>query len=159
MTACELPMYRRSGELAGVAIVDPEDYEWASQFKWSLSAQGYAVRKKGGRKGKVVLLHRELLGCEKGDGVVVDHINGDRLDCRRSNMRKGDYLLNGQNVKAIGGSRYRGVSWINDKRKWRAAGRMSDGRYKHLGYFADEDAAGEVALEWRRQTMPGYVER
>ncbi len=76
-----------------VALVDSEDYERLNQFKWYASKQGkgkkfYAVRcidtrHKDG-KYKKIWLHREVMNCP--DGMVVDHLSGVGLDCRRSNL-------------------------------------------------------------------------
>ncbi len=80
-----------------VALVSPEDAE-LTLVKWSatnnrLCKQGipkwYAVR---GSNGKRRYLHREVFkrmrGRECRTGYVVDHINGDGLDCRRENLRE-----------------------------------------------------------------------
>lgn len=63
-------------------LVDDDDYEKYSKLKWNLSDTGYAVRK---NKGKTTRLHREIMNCP--DGKVVDHLNGNRLDCRKNNLR------------------------------------------------------------------------
>lgn len=67
------------------AIVDDADAGLAS-MTWSLHNRGYAVTKRW-ENGKTfsTLLHRLLMG--NPEGMQVDHINGDRLDCRRSNLR------------------------------------------------------------------------
>lgn len=65
------------------AIVDDSDWEAVSPFKWYCSKNGYVVSGMG--KSVPVYLHRFLMGFPKGK--MVDHINGDKLDCRRSNMR------------------------------------------------------------------------
>mgnify|MGYP002394429318 FL=1 len=50
-------------------------------------------------------------------------------------------------------SRYRGVHWDKQKRKWRAEHYLNGRRY-HLGFFDSEDEAGAVAARWRKQNMP-----
>lgn len=80
----ELPLYG-----GHVAQIDQEDWALVCDRKWHLSSHGYA-RTTLYEKGKLVsveYLHRILMGCTKGDDIVVDHINRDRLDCRRGNMR------------------------------------------------------------------------
>ena len=68
-----------------VAIVDDEDYEWLSQWKWHYDK--YACRRKstGYKQSKIVFMHREILGYE-GE-LDVDHINKDRIDNRKCNLR------------------------------------------------------------------------
>ena len=78
----EIPLTRGKA-----AIVDDEDYESLSLHHWSCSKTGYAMR--GFREGgKMVYLkmHHAILG-KPLQGYVVDHINGDRLDNRRCNLR------------------------------------------------------------------------
>lgn len=65
------------------AIVDDEDYDAMSRFKWHFSeAGGYARRNS---REKNILMHRQIL--EVPDGKHTDHRNGDGLDNRRSNLR------------------------------------------------------------------------
>lgn len=95
------------------AIVDPEDFEWADQFRWfctrDLKTTGYAARhaKVDGRKG-LLWLHREVLvravGPAPGPGYVGDHINGNRLDDRRANLR---WATKSQNARNVHGVAYR----------------------------------------------------
>ncbi len=106
-----------------VAIIDLEDFERVSQFKWSAQL----VKTKSGElfygfrtvwldKQSVpkprqlrILLHRFILNAPTGS--VVDHINRDPLDCRRSNMRIGTQAQNIVNRDMrTGPSGYKGVS-------------------------------------------------
>jgi hypothetical protein len=68
-----------------VTIIDAEDFELVSQYKWCAQRSGntdYAHR----RHGKTtVKLHRVLLVAP--DGMHVDHVNGNGLDNRRENLR------------------------------------------------------------------------
>lgn len=80
-----------------VAIVDDCDVHLAT-FKWHIRRDRgviYAVRKIAETKASV-FLHREVLGFGSGDPIV-DHMNGNGLDCRRSNLRPASHLLNARN--------------------------------------------------------------
>lgn len=68
------------------AIVDNEDFKKISQHKWHLSTQGYAFRcfRENG-KMKNILMHRLINKTQKGK--LTDHIDGDKLNNRRNNLR------------------------------------------------------------------------
>ncbi len=78
------------------AIVDDGDFEWLNQWRWSL-ASGYArrcTRKTEGHR-RWVLMHRVIN--KTPHGMETDHINGDRLDNQKSNLRTVDKSKNGMN--------------------------------------------------------------
>lgn len=141
-------------DAAGVWIkVDKADAEEVSRHWWAVGGPGYPMAKING-KGWAVYLHRFLFGLETGDGVQVDHINQDKLDNRRSNLRICDNALNRQNGRSLGGSsKFRGVSWNREKQKWEAYVGLNHRRAR-LGYFTDEVAAAEAASEFRAAHMP-----
>jgi hypothetical protein len=135
------------------AVVDDEDYEWLNQWKWCvMETQGlfYAVRRvytapRPHRKSKAILMHRLILrAVEAPRCVKVDHINGDGLDNRRSNLRLATNGQNGCNRGAQSNnhsSGLKGVYWFNQTGKWTAKITVN-GRTHHLGYFDDiEEAA------------------
>ena len=64
------------------ALVDDEDYEWLSQWKWYCSTTGYAVR---GCKNRILYMHREI--AKTKPGMLTDHINRNKLDNRKENLR------------------------------------------------------------------------
>jgi hypothetical protein len=130
--------------------VDDEDYEWLNQWKWYAHKVGkikkkyYAVRKshdkvKENDGRKLIGMHRIIMNPPKNR--VVDHINHNSLDNRRSNLRIVTNRQNMQNLENKGSSKYPGVSWYSPKNKWRASIHLKDG-WKHIGYFLNErDAA------------------
>lgn len=68
---------------AGQTITaDAEDYEKISKYSWAISKTGYAVARINKR---TVKMHRYILDCTTDD--VVDHINNNRLDNRKNNLR------------------------------------------------------------------------
>lgn len=76
-------------------IVDREDAFNVAYFIWSISDQNGKPYAKRWFEGKLVYLHRWLV--DAGPGQIVDHINGDTLDCRRSNLRLTDRHGNARN--------------------------------------------------------------
>lgn len=115
--------------------------------KLSIGSHGYA-QVTGVEKGVVVLLHRWLTGCVKGDGRYVDHRDRDRLNCQRANLVVTDARGNSENQPRPKGGAYQARSG-----RWVAAGKT--GRRKvHLGTFDTQAEALAVALEFRRRNLP-----
>lgn len=140
----------RSRRITGVALVDACDWGRLAARRWHLSRSGYAM------SGRSPLMHREVLGLQPGDGKYVDHINGDRLDNRRANLR---VVTNAENMQNRPGanrgatSNHRGVCWDRRTKQWRAQVTLN-GRNHFLGRFDTEDAASRAAAEFRREHMP-----
>jgi hypothetical protein len=150
------------------AIVDPQDYQHLSKYKWRLCrTKGknmlYAersIRLPGGKYSRL-LMHRQLI--EAPEGYVIDHINGCGLDNRRANLRLATVSQNAWNSKKRNPrSGYKGVWFAKDKGQWRAA-IVCHGRRIHLGYFtgkidaakAYDDAAKKYYKEFARLNFPG----
>lgn len=152
-----VPLRRRDGTVRAFAMVDAEDYDWAARFSWSLSPQGYARRREAGGL-RWPSLHRELLslpyerrGASTVDG---DHISGDRLDNRRSNLRIATRAQNHQNRHATRGtSQHRGVSWDPARQQWKAQATLNY-RNHFIGRFNSEEQAAAAAAAWRQEHMP-----
>ena len=85
------------------AVVDAELFDWLNQFSWYAHQHKdtcYAVRKINiGNHNTMLSMHRQILGLSYGDGKIVDHINRDGLDNRRSNIRIVSYPVNCRNHK------------------------------------------------------------
>ena len=125
------------------AVVDAEDYERLSQFTWF--AEGgrktfYAVRKENGRSIK---MHRQITNAP--DHLVVDHIDHNGLNNRRSNLRLATFTQNCQNQRRFvhKSSKYKGVHWNKRSKKW-AAQVTSNNKSHHLGYFKTQDDAARA---------------
>jgi hypothetical protein len=124
------------------AIVDDEDYEWLSQWKWHYTkasrgtSDGYACRgiyQDG--KTSIISMHRLLM--DAPDDLQVDHIDGNGLNNRRSNLRLATPSQQAANRNRWKSSRpFRGVRWVARKKKWRAEITI-DGKVRHIGYFHD----------------------
>lgn len=94
--------------------MDDEDFEKLNKYSWSFCV-GYARRsepEKGSKKINKFLMHREIMNNPKGK--IIDHINGDRLDNRRCNLRECSKSQNGANRVSRGTSKYLGVYLKNN---------------------------------------------
>ena len=138
-----------------VAIVDDEDFKELSKHKWYYHNMGYAVRKiRIGRKAASLLLHVAIMG--KIDGLEIDHVNGDKLDNRRENLRHVTHQQNIQNQRPIRGgmSRYKGVHWHKANKNWISSIR-TDGKVYHLGCY---DSEQEAALAYNKSAIKLFGE-
>lgn len=99
-------------------LVDSEDFERISLHSWCLSSNGYAKRGVF-NQNKTILMHREVMNLKAG---IIDHINGDKLDNRKSNLRLCTISLNGANTRIASNntSGYKGVHWDTRDKKWLA---------------------------------------
>lgn len=125
-------------------MVDDEDYGWLSEHKWSAGqtiwGQWYAHRRSNKH---FVKMHRIILNAP--DGLQVDHINGDGLDNRRSNLRLATSCQNNQNRRSIlvgTTSKFKGVSW-HPHGRWQARIRSGIKTY-YLGSYDNEEAAARA---------------
>lgn len=135
-----------------VALVDDGDFDWLNQWKWYDSGGGkykhYARRFLPPKNGVIrcISMHRLILGLHGSTASIEgDHINGNSLDNRRSNLRKCSTAQNACNRRPQkkNRGRFKGVTWRNDTKKWRAMIRHNK-RLIHLGQF-DDDADAAIA--------------
>lgn len=131
----------------GHALVDDGDFALVSSLKWYVNDSGYALSTSTPR----IRMHRLILG--KKASKYTDHINGNKLDNRRVNLRACTNAQNMRNIpaKKQNTSGFKGVTWQEDCRRWKAQIKVN---YKniHVGIFkVKEDAArayNDAALKY-----------
>jgi two-component SAPR family response regulator len=119
-------------------IVDDEDYEYLSQWKWHLSRFGYAVRK----PKEQIYMHRVIMNTPAG--MSTDHINKDKTDNQKVNLRictTSENMMNRDKQKN-NTSGYKGVFWHERAGRWRAQIRLNR-KSIHLGLFDTPEEACE----------------
>ncbi|MFH1605408.1 MAG: AP2 domain-containing protein [Pseudomonadota bacterium] len=125
------------------ALVDDEDYDWLMQWKWCVlgTENQYAIRggriSDGDRRGKSILMHRELLNPDPEQQV--DHINGNGFDNRRSNLRLCTPNQNRQHITIRQHGQYKGVRQ-HDGGGW-SSYISHDNKQEYLGYYTTEEEA------------------
>jgi len=151
------PSYREIPLTQGhVALVDADDYDWLMNWKWSASywknSDSFYATRGTEWKGKQAsfLMHREILGLRKGDRRVADHISGDTLDNRRSNLRVATVSQNNCNAKLRSDNMTgrKGVCFDKARGLWRAE-ICYEGKRLNLGRFATAELAHERVIAAR----------
>jgi hypothetical protein len=117
-------------------MIDTEDYEKLAKYNWMCHGR-YARRVE---KGQTIHMHRLLMNCP--NGFEVDHINRNRLDNRKSNLR---IVTRQQNMcnkasYAESSSKYKGVSWHSKDRLWHAQIRVNH-KINFIGAYEKEEVA------------------
>lgn len=102
----EVTYYNKKHEKAGVFLVDADIAEKIKGIKWSYISSGYIA---GYKNRKCILLHRFITDCP--EGLVVDHINHNKLDNRLANLRICTQKQNMENATyKLGASNIRGIT-------------------------------------------------
>lgn len=128
-------------------LIDDEDFVLISINKWHLTASGYAGRAiVFNGKQKVLMLHRYLN--KTPDGKQTDHINRNKLDNRKANLRT---VTNAENRFNTGmgknnTSGYKGVV-AGYKGKW-VAQTKSGGQYIYLGCYDTPEQAHKIYVDY-----------
>lgn len=129
------------------ATVDDEDFEYLNQWKWHYGTNGYAMRvtyiRGSGRKNQkneYVLMHR--LVNKTPPNRLTDHINQNKLDNRKANLRNANKSLNSINrpLQPNNKSGYKGVHWFKRLHLWQVYIDRNSKR-KSLGYYTSLDDA------------------
>jgi hypothetical protein len=120
-------------------LVDDDVYPELAQYRWRLNSSGYAVRScKAHDKEIAVCMHREIMHAPRG--LVVDHIDGNKLNCTRANMRLITQQENLMNRRCFKNNRcgYKGVTQQHGK--WHARIQFHE-KLIHLGFWEDQITA------------------
>lgn len=127
-----------------IFLFDLDDFETIKKYCWYKGQHGYALAyiKGTGRNGQRITMHA-LLGYKYGD-----HINHNRADNRKSNLRLATAQENARNhsVQSSNTSGIIGVSWKKDKQKWKAYITVNS-KQIHCGYFGNKEDAIRARLE------------
>lgn len=150
------------------ALVDDEDFELLNSVKWfAHKAQRrdvfYAVRNSGKVNGKktAIYMHRFLMNTPKG--METDHINGDGLDNRRSNLRVVTPVQNHMNSKGIKdtSSKLKGVTFNKRCNRWQSVIGFQGNKMKrnniYIGLFESEEEAGRAYDRKARELYGEYA--
>lgn len=134
-----------------VVLLDSDDWEWASKFKWCVNYwrnRVRAVQRNGPRPNRTrFFLHREVMKRKLGRDFKeeVDHADRNPLNNCRSNLRLATHEQNSRNisVRLKSKSGYTGIYWHAPAKKWHAQIHVK-GKTRSLGLFTDLKRAADV---------------
>lgn len=126
------------------ALIDDEDLWRCLQHTWCLRGRAGYKYPCTSIKGKIVQLHRWLLGVTD-PGILVDHEDRNRLNCQRSNISIVDQITNNMNRcgKINSQQPFKGVRKHYNARGYRAT-LVIKGKQLHLGCFDDPVQAAKA---------------
>lgn len=127
-----------------LALIDEDNFEYLNQWKWQFDSHGYATRRQwiAGGKGKTIKVYLHRLVMDNPVKNKVDHINGNKLDCIRTNLRvctHSQNLMNrGKNINNTSG--FKNIFFDRVRNKWRVEIKVN---YKpiYIGRFTNKEDA------------------
>jgi len=133
----EIELTDRDGNVKAIALADLKEIERIKQYRWCHLSNGYAFTRSN---GEVHYLHTFLMGKRKGH--YIDHINRNRLDNRKANLRFVTPSQSGMNksLRSDSTSGITGVTWNKEVNKWEVRIYLS-GIKHHLGKFINKGEA------------------
>lgn len=137
----QIPLYSRARRSL-FALVDDEDFEYLIDYRWRSNSKGYAIRSHSvDGKEIIVAMHREIM--QPPPGLVVDHIDGNRLNNTRANLRVITQQQNLMNRRVFknNSTGFKGVTFQHGK--WHAR-IEKDGQAIHLSFHDDLKTAALV---------------
>lgn len=136
-----------------VAIVDGEDYPEVSKHTWRLRKDGYVQRTyTNGDKTKHELLHRFIMKPKSNEKI--DHKDGPRWDCRKSNLRKATNQENCFNRRPRNGRSLKGI--YKHGKQWKARIKI-DGKNIYIGIFGTPEEAARAYDEKARKLFGEFA--
>ena len=142
-----IQLYDRQQNVIGEVLIDTEDVNKVKNYKWRLSKGGtdrskcHEVRTGNASSTYTNSLHRHIMDCPSD--LYVDHINGDRFDNRKINLRICSNQENNWNIvkNCTNTSGYKGVNFDKTRNKWVSEIKLKDkkifiGRYNNIQHAA-----------------------
>lgn len=146
---CRIKLYNQKKKEVAEAVIDAGDYNKCKGKKWYLTSNGYVV---SGNSKCILYLQHLILGRK----TQIDHIDTDKLNNRKNNLRFCITAENSRNcrISKNNTSGYKGVSWSSERKKW-TADIMHNYKHIYLGEFSDKieaaKAYNEAALKYHKE--------
>ena len=134
-------------------VFDIDDYDIIKEYCWRIRNDGYADAKVRNGSGKRILMHRLILNVTN----KIDHINHNRADNRKSNLREVTDSQNCMNrsVHKNNTSKHTGVIWHKRDKVWESFISI-DNKQIYLGRYTDINDAIAVRKEAEEKYFKQY---
>lgn len=138
--------------------IDKEDLNLIKNYTWHMTPTGYVyttIQKTEGKRGSLYL-HRLIINAKEGE--FVDHIDRNKANNRKSNLRIVDVVINGANkvkYKELATSKYKGVRFIKGE-GW-CARITVNGKEIGLGTYTNEEAAANAYNYYGELYLGEYI--
>ena len=126
--------------------IDLDDYDKIKDIVWT-KKDGYIIST---RKYGSIFLARFIMGCQKGDGIIVDHFNGDTVDNRKYNLRKTDRCVNSLNRDDTGNGSLK-VLGVRKKNNRYEARITIHGHSKFIGSYKTLEEAHQARINAEKE--------
>jgi hypothetical protein len=158
----KLPLRNKQNEIIDHTYVSKQDYEILNKYKFSKNKLGYCVGYINKKSGQ--LIHRyifiDILKNNIDNKLCIDHINNNKLDNRRENLRIVTPSENSRNVKKRENltSKYKGVSWYCKYKKWYAS-MLIENKQIFAFYNKEEHAAHQYNIWLKEYNLEHIVDK
>lgn len=134
-------------------ICDIEDWERLKNHHWHLNAVGYAS---SGTSDKALLFHKEVTRTKK---EIIDHINRNKLDNRKINLRIADKRINtiNRDLQPNNTTGYKGVYCDRRYGTWNARVTVLE-KTIHLGTYKTKEEAIKARIEGEKRYYTPLME-
>lgn len=146
--------YRKRSGKSYVILMDDEDFELFGHLPWNVHGRHDNITRNRSASerilgaGQKIYLWREITKCP--EGMTVDHVNGNRLDNRRCNLRVCSHKENNWNKGAErrNATGFRGVFFCKPNNNWSCHFKTPDGRRLTKGGFKSAKDAAQQYDAW-----------
>ena len=130
----------------GITLVDDEDFKWLNKYNWHIRSniKKYASTcVKINNEWKQKSMHRLIM--KEPDGMQIDHIDRNKLNNQKCNLRIVTHSQNNMNKEGRknSSSKFKGITWDKSRNKWQAQ-IVINKEYIYLGRFNNEINAAKA---------------
>ena len=144
----EMLLYDKAGNETVRALIDFEDMEKLKNIKWHLASE-YIINKKHGK------MHRYIMNC-KDEFIIIDHINRNVLDNRKSNLRECTKSENSRN-RTTQSNNKTGITGVSKDKDLFVAYISYEGKRIFLGRFKNIDDAIKIRKEAEKKYFKEFI--